>query len=407
MVGRIYPSEKTAFRDKGTGAEIVQYTSAGNTNRTLYFTNRPYTDDGEHIVFLSDRTGRNEMFLLHLQSGKITQLTDCPGQANVSSCIHPKRPELYFHDRQTLYRVRWDTMKTEELLRAPEGFGFGILNLNSPPWLAFEMIEKIKGTSLIRDGKPAPAGSNFEMFHMRPRTLLYRLNVDDGKLECLWGDLALLTHVQISPSNPDLLIYCDWCGIGRDRVWYLNLRKKIKAPPRPLLGETQTSRGGHECFTRKGNLYLQWMEGDLQEDGEHRLMHAFKILEGVPADRAESAPFKRYAVPEQCGYMSHHYTMSCDETWGVHDRWLAAPTTDENMSWLSVFRHQEQEPQTVMRKLCFHNGAKGDRLVLGAELTLDNRDEYGTYTSFLGGTANVCQVRVTPFVEKLLRAETN
>ncbi|MBI4024397.1 MAG: hypothetical protein HY360_05410 [Verrucomicrobia bacterium] len=403
MIGQNYPSEKRTFRDPETGAEITQFTEVGATNRTLYFTNRPYVDDGEHIVFLSDRTGRNEMFLLHLKSGKIVQLTEVEGQSNVSNCIHPKRPELYFHNRKSLYRVHLDTLKTEELLRMPEGFGMGILNLNQPPWLAFEMIEKIEGISLIKDEKPVLAGLNFEMHHIRPRSLIYRFNVDDGKLECLWGDLALLTHVQISPTNPHLLIYSDWCGYGRDRVWYLNLKNRIKSPPLPLLGETQTSRGGHECFTRKGNLYLQWMEGDLQEDGEHQLMHAFKFLEGCPIEKVQSAPFKRYAVPEKLGYMGHHYTMSCDETWGVHDRWLTAPTFEENMAWLSIFRHQEQAPQTVVMKLCFHNGAKGDRINLGAELTLDDKDEYGTYTSFLGGNANVCQVRVTPFVEKLMK----
>lgn len=403
MVGKVYPSEKNSFRDPETGAEIIQYTQVGQTNRTLYFTNRPYTSDGEHIAFLSDRAGSNQMYLLHLKSGKIVQLTDADINANVSNCVHPTRPELYFRTRTSVCRVHLDTLKTEELLRAPEGFGIGILNLNSPPWLAFEMNEKIEGISLIKDGKPVPAGLNFEMHHMRPRSLIYRFNVDDCKLECLWGDLALLTHVQISPTNPDLLIYSDWCGYGRDRVWYLNLRKKIKNPARPLLGETQTSRGGHECFTRKGNLYLQWMEGDLQEDGEHQLMHAFKVLEGVPIDKVESAPFKRYALPEKMGYMGHHYTMSYDEKWGVHDRWITAPTFDENMSWLSIFRHQEQEPQTVVMKLCFHNGANADRIGLGAELTIDNKDEYGTYTSFLGGTTNVCQVHLTPFVEKLMK----
>src|SRR5690242_7705593 len=105
MVGQVYPSEKTAFRDSETGAEIIQYTNVGATNRTLYFTNRPYVCDGEHVVFLSDRTGRNEMYLLHLQSGKIIQLTDLPGQTNVANCVHPHRPELYFQNKKSLHRV--------------------------------------------------------------------------------------------------------------------------------------------------------------------------------------------------------------------------------------------------------------------------------------------------------------
>src|SRR3989338_2815644 len=105
MVGKVYPSEKSTFRDPETGAEIIQYTNTRKNNRTLYFTNRPYTSDSEHIVFLSDRTGRNEMFLLHLKSGKIVQLTNADIKANVSNCVHPKRPELYFHNKKSIYRV--------------------------------------------------------------------------------------------------------------------------------------------------------------------------------------------------------------------------------------------------------------------------------------------------------------
>ena len=169
-IGRVFGPEKRTFRDPETGAEITQFTSEGKTNRTLYFTNRSYLFDGEHAVFLSDRTGRNEMFLLHLKSGKITQLTDLAGQANVSNCPHPQRPELYFHNRQTLHRVRLDTLKTEELLRAPDGFGFGILNLNAPPWLAFEMIEKVNGVQRLVNGEWKGMGLGAELRYLRPRS---------------------------------------------------------------------------------------------------------------------------------------------------------------------------------------------------------------------------------------------
>src|ERR1043166_7704125 len=105
-IGKVYPSEKTSFLDPETGAEITQYTSVGQTNRTLYFTNRPYTSDGEHIVFLSDRTGRNEMFMLHLKSGKSTQHAHCPGAADVSNCANPAKPERDLRPASTVSRVR-------------------------------------------------------------------------------------------------------------------------------------------------------------------------------------------------------------------------------------------------------------------------------------------------------------
>lgn len=406
MVGQVSPSEKFTFEDPETGARIVQYTQQGKVNRTLYFTNRPYTGDGEHIVFLSDRTGRNEMFLLHLKSGKIVQLTDFAGQPNVSNCIHPSRPELYVRAGQHLHRVNWDTMKSEVLLTAPDGWDLGILNLNSPPWLCFELIEK-SGIAIKRgDGNdPMAAKTSFvgnERLYLRDRTLIYRMNVDSGLLECVWGEHKLLTHVQLSPTNPHFLIFSSWGGYGDDRCYGLDVSRCAKVRPVPMFPETDTARGSHECFTRRGNLYIQWMEGDVEPKGNHHLYHGFRPVGEVNVNNVSRVSFEKYRLPEEQESLIHHFTMSEDETWGVHDRWLTAPTQEENMGWLSVFRHQHDEPQTVVEPLCFHNGAQSDRLNLGANLTLDDSDTWGTYTSFLGGASNVCQVHVTPFVEKLM-----
>lgn len=404
-IGNVYPSEKRTFRDSETSAQIQQFTSEGSINRTLYFTNRPYINKGSHLVFLSNRTGRNEMFLLELHSGKIVQLSDLDGQPNASACLHPTRPELYYHNRRTVYRVHLDTLKTEELMRAPDGFVLGIFNLNSPPWLAFELIERIDGISVVKDGSVTIPGGYFEKSFQCPRTTIYRFNVDDGCIEALWGEPRLLTHIQISPTNPDLLIYSNFSGYGCDRVYYLDLSKECKSVPRPLLGETLHSRGGHEAFSRRGNLWLQWIEGDLQGEGNLTLMHACKRLENIPVSAAESAPFEKFHLPEKNRHLAHHFTINSEETWGVHDRWPEASTWQENINWLSLFRHQEEEPQSTFLRLCYQNSHQADFSGLGPNLTIDDTDDYATYTSYLGGRANVCQVYLAPFVEKLFRTK--
>lgn len=409
MIGKIYPSEKMEFKDSETGAEIVQYTQEGTVNRTLYFTNRPYTSDGEHVVFLSNRSGRNEMYLLHLKSGKIIQLTELEGQSNVANCVHPTKPELYFRDACTIYRVNWDTLQTEALMEAPEGWNIGILNLNSPPWLVFEMNEKGQHFARV-PGTDTPMakveGGGNERCYMRDRTLLYRLNIESGELDCLWGDSKYLSHVQTSPTNSDLVIFSNWNGYGDDRCYYLDLERRIKGTPQPMFPETSQSRGTHECFTRRGNLYIQWVEGDLEPGRPHTMYHAFRQLAGLSNEEIAAAPLVKYELPRQPGqaldYCVHHFTMSEDETWGVHDRWMSAPTYEDSMSWLTLFRHQLQAPRTRDMKLSFHNGSEGDALGLGANLTIDHEDEYATYTSFLQGNANLCQVRLTPFVDQLM-----
>ncbi len=402
-VGQTYGPEKCQFRDSETGAEITQYTTAGTVNRTLYFTNPSYVCDGERAIFLSDRTGRNEMFSLQFKSGQITQLTELPGQSNVSNCLHPSRPELYFHNGELLCRVNLDTLKTEELLHTPEGFRLGLLNFAASPWLALQATEQLPGITRRMPNTPRSGNFRAEWFFAKPRVLIYRLNVDTGELDCVWGDTKLLTHVQISPTNPDILIFSSFAGYGDDRCYYLDLSRRVKSVPQPIFPESLHARGSHECFTRRGNLYIQWMEGDLERFGDHLLYNGFRMLAGVPTKDIASAPFKKHLLPERQKDLMHHFTMSRDETWGVHDRWLTAPSYEENLDWLTVFRHQDTDPQTVLVKLARHDTGTSDKSDLGPEVCLDAKDEHALYTSYVGGNAHVCEVRLTPFVEKLMK----
>jgi oligogalacturonide lyase len=404
MIGTVGPSEKSSFADPETGAEITQYTNVGRTNRTLYFTNRPYVNGGEGIIFLSDRTGRNELFMVETSSGKIVQLTDCPGQPNVSSCAHPHRPEVYFTDTSAVYRVGLDRLQTEELVRVDERFRLGILNLNAPPWLVFEATER--QPSIACTTRPG-ARAQREDFYRRPLSLLYRYHVDDNRLECVWSEHKQLTHVQLSPADPDLMIYSSWMGYGDARCYALDLAGPMRQP-QPAFPENAAARATHECFTRRGTLYTQWMEGDFSPEappGTRHLYHAFRDLSGGTRGPMDPTVFRKYEIPEQNDSMVHHFTMSRDETWGVHDRLLGAPTFEQTYDHLSIFRHQSDPPQTRIIKLCRIDARlkQQDWLGLGPDVTLTDDDRRATYTSFLGGQANLCQVSLETFLGALFR----
>lgn len=405
MIGSISPSEKSNFTDPETGAEITQYTNAGRTNRTLYFTNRPYVNGGEGIVFLSDRTGRNELFMVEAAGGKIVQLTDCPGQRNVSSCVHPDRAEVYFSDTLAVYRVSLDRLKTEELVRVDDRFRLGILNLNAPPWLVFEAIER--RPPIARTMRGAGEASREDNYR-RPLSLLYRYHVDDDRLECVWSEHKQLTHVQLSPVDPDLMIYSSWMGYGDARCYALDLNNPLRRPQR-VFPENELARAGHECFTRRGNLYAQWMEGDFSPAADHgprQLFHVLRSLAGVPRTQIDQAPFYKYEIPEDSDSLIHHFTLGRDETWGVHDRLLGA-AGQETYDHLSLFRHQSNPPRMRVMKLCRINARPGqqDWLGLGPNVTLTDDDGRATYTGFLTGQAQLCQVNLKPFRDVCEREE--
>ncbi|MFW6059001.1 MAG: hypothetical protein ACODAQ_02400 [Phycisphaeraceae bacterium] len=406
QVGTTWPSEKQVRTDPDTGAQIIQWTQTGPVNRTLYFTNRPYINGGERIVFLSTRTGRNEMFMLETDTGRIVQLTDTPNQGNCSSCVHPDRPELYFHDKQTISRVHLDTLETEPLMRAPDGFNVGILNLDAPPWLCFEMredkpvmIERYQGAAAGDAKGITPIGAHAG--YTRPLALICRYNVDTHEFQCVWSDYKQYTHIQAAPRHPDFIIFSSWAGYGDARCYAIDAGRS-KRQPFPVFPECYTARAGHEAFTRRGNLYCQWMEGDFTPGGDNRIFHAYRDAHGWPPHLIHEAPFRKYAVPSEQDSLIHHFTVSQDETWGVHDRWLEAPDWKQNLDHLCVFRHNHGSRQTHTLKLCRTGGSQKDSLGLGPNLTLTDDDQWATFTTFNGDReAHLAQVRVTPFVEQL------
>lgn len=401
--GKIYPSEKQSLTCPHTGAAITQYASVGDVNHVLYFTNPSYTAGDEQVVFLSDRAGHLDLHLVDRASGRIVQLSDGDNASDWNATQSASRGEAYYTDGRVITRVRYDTLKRDVIFEAPDNMRISMLSANAAPWLAFSVSEISRfgsATGLTETGRMR------ERFYMRPLTLIYRLNVDTTEAECVWGDYKCLTHVQLSPADKDLLIFSDWKGYGSPRVWYHDLSSLPLSTPRPLCPEGEHARGGHEAFTRRGNLYLQWMEGDLRPGREHQLFHGFQQLRGVPAGRAHEATFKRYAIPEQGDSLVHHFMMSEDETWGLHDRWLGAPTWEDNLNFMAVFRHCDDEPQTRVERVCFFNGhwELQQPGAIGPNPSLTSDDRFAAYTSYVGERQSVCEVDLRPFVEKLLSA---
>jgi|GEM_PF-4081481 len=402
MVGDVFDSEIQTYNDPDTGAQVTQFTDARAIHRTLYFTSRPYCSDGQHLIFLSNRSGSGtQLYLLDTRAGRFTQVTDKAGDSQCAHVVHPSQPLAYYHDGVTAYVVNLDTFKSEELFRAPDNFRIGLFNLNAPPWLVFELKENVPEMKQIHPGAGLPVKN--EAFYMRPVNLVYRYDIDSHQLHCVWGENKLLQHVQCSPVNPDLLIFSSWRGYGDPRCFYMDMAAGVSSMPRPIFPEGGTARAGHECFTRKGNLYAQWMEGDLRFGREHRLFHCIMDLQGVSTDQSHLGRFTRHPIPERGDSLVHHYTWSYDETWGVHDRWIETPDAEQSLSYLSVIRHLPDEPYFQSLRLCRVNShpLEEPHRQYGPNLTLTDDDRHATFTKYGDGVAHICQVEVGPLVERL------
>ena len=74
--GQTYSSETKRFRDSQTNAGLTQITDHPSMNHSFYFLNPSCTYDGQTYIFISDRSGQEDLYAADAANGAITQLTD-------------------------------------------------------------------------------------------------------------------------------------------------------------------------------------------------------------------------------------------------------------------------------------------------------------------------------------------
>ena len=82
-----------------TGAEIRQITAHPSIHHHPFYYIPAYDDAMRHLVFVSHRTGRPELFLELRDSGQLLQLTEHEGLAEVFDRAIAQRPLRLFHRR--------------------------------------------------------------------------------------------------------------------------------------------------------------------------------------------------------------------------------------------------------------------------------------------------------------------
>ena len=113
--GTLYPPESRTLRDPQTGAEIRQITAHPSIHHHPFYYIPAYDDAMRHLVFVSHRTGRPELFLELRDSGQLLQLTEHEGLAEFSITPSHDGRYVYFTDGQGAWRVDTETCEEEQL----------------------------------------------------------------------------------------------------------------------------------------------------------------------------------------------------------------------------------------------------------------------------------------------------
>ena len=120
--GDVYPSEKRTFKEKDTDVTVIQLTDNPSHNKNFYYNQEQFIAGSERYVFLSDRSGVNQIYAADVKTGEIVQLTDSEEGAGGCSVDH-LAGIIYFTRGKCLYSIDAETLAEEVVGMSPEGCG--------------------------------------------------------------------------------------------------------------------------------------------------------------------------------------------------------------------------------------------------------------------------------------------
>jgi oligogalacturonide lyase len=253
--------------DPDTGHRVIRLSDEPGS-ASLYFHQNAYTPDGEKLI-ITTPTG---LSTINLKTRAIERVIE--GRVGVLVVGRKTGQVYYVKNRDTVYATDLNTKATREVAKLPPGVSVSTVNADET-LLAGTLDEKT--ASDIKEGRgpsgrgggqqapgaqpDAPRGDAYEgkgqmmerrLAERRPLQLI-TLNVKTGELKTLLRGTDWYNHIQFSPTDPSLLMFCHegpWHKV--DRTWTIRTDGTglSKIHPRTINMEI----AGHEFFSADGRM---------------------------------------------------------------------------------------------------------------------------------------------------------
>jgi oligogalacturonide lyase len=209
----------TEWIDRDTGHRVVRL-SREPGSQSLYFHQNGFTPDGQRLVF-GTPTG---IAAVNLQTRVLEKIVT--GRVRLFM-VGRQTGQIYYTSNRTVFAVDPATKATRELFRLPPGGMVSTVNANETR-LAGTITERTNTVSDVpyswMDARPRGKGSravNIEArFEQRLPMELFFFNLQTGELKKYNRGHDWLNHLQFSPTDPNLLMFCHegpWHKV--DRTW--------------------------------------------------------------------------------------------------------------------------------------------------------------------------------------------
>ena len=305
--GQQMPNE---WIDKDTGHKVFKLTRREGRNSSFYFHNNPFIGNemvfcggdkpfqGDDMTAFSGPADRLQMYAVDLKTLDIRQLTHEPFNVK-TEIVCPATHEIFYQHHDTVFALNTDKLTRRIITVMPEALRGGIVTVNADGTMLAGKLDDPEERKILREH---PKKSDFFnlIFNARLKKTLFTIDTRNGVVDTIYSERAWLNHLQFSPTDPTLLMFCHegpWHEV--DRIWTIDVVKRDK----PQLIHKRTMHreiAGHEWWGADGkHIYF-----DLQKPrGETFFVGKTNVYTGEEQD---------YEL--QRHEWSVHFVSSWDET---------------------------------------------------------------------------------------------
>jgi oligogalacturonide lyase len=293
------------FTDPETHLRVVHLSRIPNDRSgVIYFTYPCITQDSQLALIDTQYADKwRHLYSFNFQTQAITPLvTDRLTQDQV---LAPRSGHLYYLADNAAWVMDIHGGSPRKIADIPAkwvpGAGFSV---NADETLLLGASSDVDDPKQGMDAKLAP-----HLPHV-----LFTINISTGEVKVIHRISVWLGHVQFSPVDPDLLMFChegNWEKV--DRIWMMRLSK---GEPYLLYARTEPKEiVGHEFWAPDGKTV--WFQQDFRDLGKNYLT----------GKNLETGKLTQYPVPKDGG--SIHYTLSPDGRFFIGDGSGKNPTGPE------------------------------------------------------------------------------
>ncbi|MFR9166642.1 MAG: oligogalacturonate lyase family protein [Dysgonomonas sp.] len=260
--GKQMPDE---WIDKDTGHKIMKLTRRPGVNLSFYFHNNPFI--GNKMVFYGseDRdnksskqeiynTRNRQIYTVDLKTLEIEQLThekDSP--RGEIACAATQ--EVFYQIADTVYSINVFTKEKKIVYVFPDNFRGSISCVNVDGSLLAGTFTVPMDNEYKKSIKTDGGKSSFnDIFEARTPRIIFTIDTRTKDLDMIHADRAWLNHLQFSPTDTYLLMFCHeghWHKV--DRIWTIDVVKR--GVPRQIHYRTMDMEiAGHEWFSPDGKI---------------------------------------------------------------------------------------------------------------------------------------------------------